>query len=81
MTSTSIRIAVACRNASGLSDLPVFTVSVTGEQYELGIHYEMAEILAEEHGYEAPFVCFDEAEQGAIVSAARRLSPAPRAAG
>jgi len=26
----ALRIAVACRNASGMPDMPVFTVSVTG---------------------------------------------------
>jgi len=47
-----LRIAVACRNASGMPDMPVFTVSVTGEEYALGNHYDRAEALAEEAGYE-----------------------------
>jgi hypothetical protein len=66
-------VTVACRKASGLSDLPVFIVQVTDEEYDLGIHYEKAEALAEAAGYERPFVCFDDAEQDAIRETARRL--------
>ena len=69
----TLRIAVACRNASGMADLPIFTVHVTAEEYELGIHYELAEALAEDADYEKPFVSFDYTEQNAIVSAARTL--------
>lgn len=69
----SLRIAVACRNASGMSDMPIFTVAVTEEEYALGVHYDRAEAMAEEAGYEMPFVCFDDAEHGAIMAAARVL--------
>jgi hypothetical protein len=71
-------IAVACRNATGMADMPVFNVTVTEEEYHLGMHYDKAESLAEEDGYEEPFVCFDAAEQGAIAAAARRLSLVPQ---
>jgi len=74
----ALRIAVACRNASGMPDMPVFTVSVTGEEYALGNHYDRAEALAEEAGYERPFVCFDDAEHSAILLAARALSLVPQ---
>jgi hypothetical protein len=70
-----IRVAVACRNASGLAALPLFVVRVTDEEYDLGIHYEQAEALAEAAGYEGPFVCFDDVEQDAIRETARRLGP------
>ena len=73
MKPLPLHIAVACRNASGMADLPVFAVHVTAEEYELGIHYEKAEALAEEAGYEGPFISFDPAEHKAIVSAARTL--------
>jgi len=69
-----MKIAVACRNASGMADMPVFTVSVARKEYESGVHYDKAEELAEDAGYEAPFICFDADEQNAIVSAVRELN-------
>ncbi len=74
----TLRIAVACRNASGMADMPIFTVTVTAEEYDLGIHYEKAEAMAEDEGYEKPFVCFDDAEQGAILAAVHTLELAPK---
>ena len=74
----TLYIAVACRNASGMPDLPIFTVTVTQEDIDLGIHYNKAEALAEEAGYERPFVCFDPAEQCAILAAARELDLVPQ---
>lgn len=74
----TLHIAVACRNASGMSDMPVFTVEATPEDIDLGIHYDKAEALAEDAGYEKPFVCFDAPEQSAIVSAAQSLDLIPQ---
>jgi hypothetical protein len=74
-------IAVACRKASGMSVLPVFRIAVTDEEYDLGLHYEQAEALAETAGYEGPFVSFDDAEQDAILSAARTLASVSPVAG
>ncbi|MGV4935305.1 hypothetical protein ACVCGZ_05750 [Serratia nematodiphila] len=68
-----MRIAVACVNASGMSDMPIFTIRITREEYDLGVHYDKAKDLAQESGYEEPFVCFDATEQDAILSAARKL--------
>jgi len=62
-----MKIAVACRNASGMPDMPVFTVAATRKECELGYHYDKAEALAEDAGYEAPD------EQMALVSAVREL--------
>lgn len=59
-------VAVACRNASGEADLPVFEIKVSQHDYDLGLHYDLAEANAEAAGYERPFVCFDEAEQPAV---------------
>lgn len=73
----TLRVAVACRNASGMADMPVFTVTTTDQEYHLGIHYEKAEALADDAGYEAPFVCFDGAEQAAILAAVRTLRLVP----
>jgi len=64
-----MKIAVACRNASGMADMPIVTVAVTRKERESGVHYDKAEAA----GYEAPFVCFEDSEQRFIVSAAREL--------
>jgi len=68
-----MKIAVACRNASGMADMPIVTVAATRKECETGVHYDKAKALAELAGYEAPFVCFDASEQIFIVSAMREL--------
>lgn len=73
-----MQVAVASVNASGLADMPVVRVRITQKEYDLGIHYDKAKTMAEEARYEAPFVCFDPAEQGAILSAARELGLVPQ---
>jgi len=74
----TLRIAVACRNASGMADMPIFDVIASQEEYDLGMHYDKAEALAVGAGYEGPFVCFDTASQGAILAAARKLELVPQ---
>ncbi len=49
-----LRIAVACRNASGMTDMPIFTVTVTDAEYHIGAHYDKAQALAAKSGYEHP---------------------------
>lgn len=71
-----IPVAVACRNASGMADMPVFQVTVPPDHYDLGEHYDIAEAMAAEAGYEGPFVCFDPTEQPAIRAGVARLQPA-----
>ncbi|MFO6247713.1 hypothetical protein, partial [Pseudomonas aeruginosa] len=73
-----MQIAVACVDASGGPDMPIFKVRITQEEYDLGIHYDKARDLAEEARYEGPFVCFDTAEYGPILSAARELGLVPQ---
>ncbi|MDR2452371.1 MAG: hypothetical protein LBE85_11530 [Candidatus Accumulibacter sp.] len=68
-----IYVAVACRNASGMADLPVLVVTATPNELSLGLHYDRAEALAHTAGYEGPFVCFDADEQSAILKAALQL--------
>jgi hypothetical protein len=74
----TLHIAVACRNASGMADMPIFTIAVTDPEYRLGVHCNKAEALAAHAGYERPFVCFDATEQGAILSAACALDLVPQ---
>jgi hypothetical protein len=72
-----IRIAVACLNASGIAEIPVFTVCATPEEIASGMHYEKAQARAEQDGYQSPFVFFDAGEQRAILAAARHLDMVP----
>ncbi len=74
----TMRIAVACRDVSGFPDMPIFTITTTPEEYDQGIHYKKAEELAEEAGYESPFICFDAQEYAPILSAARTLDLVPQ---
>lgn len=74
----AMQVAVACANASGMLDMPVFTVRTTQEDYDLGRHYDQAEALAQEAGYDGPFVCFDHTEHAAILSAAQELGLVPQ---
>ncbi|AOY95919.1 hypothetical protein NK553_18770 [Pseudomonas sp. ZM23] len=73
-----MQVAVACIDASGSPDMPVFKVRITQGEYDLGIHYDKAKDLAEEARYEGPFICFDAAEHGPILSAARELALVPQ---
>ncbi|HBP1590334.1 TPA: hypothetical protein L5U93_004768 [Pseudomonas aeruginosa] len=73
-----MQVAVACVDASGSPDMPIFKVRITQEEYDLGIHYDKAKDLAEEARYEGPFICFDAAEYGPILSAARELGLIPQ---
>ena len=73
-----MQVAVACVDASGSPDMPIFKVRITQEEYDLGIHYDKARELAEEARYEGPFVCFDAAEYVPILSAARELGLVPQ---
>ncbi len=73
MTLATILVAVACRNASGSADMPVFSIEATEEQIALGEHYDLAESKAEDDGYEGPFVCFDSEEQPALRAAITTL--------
>lgn len=73
-----MQVAVACIGASGSPDVPVFKVRITQEEYDLGIHYDKAKDFAKEAHYEGPFVCFDAAEYGPILSAARELGLVPQ---
>lgn len=77
MSANTHTIAVACRNASGEPDCPVFTVTATTEQVADGEHYKIAQRLAADAGYEKPFLCFDANEGAALGAAARALGHAP----
>ncbi|WP_298636761.1 hypothetical protein [uncultured Umboniibacter sp.] len=56
-------VIVACSNASGEADMFVATgIEVTYEQYQVGIHYDLAKEMAADEGYGGPMVCFDKNE-------------------
>ena len=51
-------IVLAC-SIKGVPAMVRYDVECTKDQYNEGEHYEMAKTMAEEEGYEAPFICFD----------------------
>ena len=55
-----IRIITACHDASGCPDFAWTVVDVSKSEYDNGAHYEAAEALLQERGYEGPFVHFDQ---------------------
>jgi hypothetical protein len=73
MNTVKHKVAVACTNANGEADLVVTIVEVTEDQITLGEHYNAAEAQVESEGYEKPFICFDEHEQGNIKRATHEL--------
>lgn len=71
------KVAVACRNASGVPDMVLLEVEASQEAIATGEHYELAQDMAQDRRYEGPYVCFDPSEFGAITSMAdeiRRLT-------
>lgn len=75
--TTPIRIAIACRNASGEPDICVFKIQITKDMIDSDAHHEAAKKLAADAGYEEPFICFAPSEHRRILSAARELSLVP----
>jgi len=61
------KVAVACSNANGESDFFFCIVECTEDDYEAGIHYDVAKEKAEENGYESPFVVFDKNDAGNVI--------------
>lgn len=61
-------VLLACRDASGAPRVVPFTVSVTEEERDLGVHYDRAENQALEHDYNPPFVPFDSDEVPGLIS-------------
>ena len=56
----TVKCVVACRNANGEPDFFPCTVNASQEQYDEGEHYDEAEQIAAEQGYEKPFLVYDE---------------------
>ena len=55
-----IRMAVVGTNANGAPDLYLTFVEATDLQYNEGQHYDMAIARAEDEGYRAPMIAFDQ---------------------
>ena len=56
----NIKCIVAGTNANGEPDLYFCIVNCTIDQGHNGNHYDTAKEMAEDNGYEGPFVAFDE---------------------
>jgi hypothetical protein len=65
-TSSPRKIIIACRDANGSPDMFLTIVNATNIECENGEHYDRAEKIAEEQGYEGPFISYDESEQNNI---------------
>ncbi len=66
--TTKSLIVLACTMSSGEPAMICYDVEYTADQYNEGEHYEMAKTMAEEDGYEAPFVCFDSSEYNQVIN-------------
>ena len=55
-----IRMAVVGTNANGEPDLYLTFVEATDLQYNEGQHYDVAIARAEDEGYRAPMIAFDQ---------------------
>ncbi|MBC8733420.1 hypothetical protein OKW38_001538 [Paraburkholderia sp. MM5496-R1] len=62
-----IRMAVLTINAEGSPDLSLTFVEATDLQYNEGKHYDMALARAEDEGYRAPMIAFDQNDAAADV--------------
>jgi hypothetical protein len=60
-----IRMAVLVANAEGSPDLCLTFVEATDLQYNEGQHYDMALARAEDEGYRAPMIAFDQSDAAA----------------
>ncbi|MGF6700417.1 hypothetical protein OKW38_005029 [Paraburkholderia sp. MM5496-R1] len=58
-------MAVLTINAEGSPDLSLTFVEATDLQYNEGKHYDMALARAEDEGYQAPMIAFDQNDAAA----------------
>jgi hypothetical protein len=56
----NIQVVTAYVRPDGCPDFTLTEVSVTQDEYENGIHYDLVEDLLGQAGYEEPFTHFDE---------------------
>lgn len=54
-----VNCVVACMTTEG-ADFYFCRVNCSQDEYDRGIHYDMAEMAADEDGYDSPMVTFDE---------------------
>ncbi len=67
-------VAVACRNAGGSPAIVCYTVGVSQEEYDDGVHYSLAYEKAANDGYESPMLGFDNSEHTEIINTGIFLS-------
>jgi len=65
----------ACKESGGAPTLQKSVVGVTQDDFDLGIHYDLADHAVEDDGYEGPYIHFDHTEVNAISSAANEINP------
>jgi len=61
----TVKTAVACRDANGTPSMYLTDVVTTREGYDEGEHYEIANVEAEDEGYEPADLAFDKNDMNA----------------
>ena len=57
-----VAVVTACTRADGCPDFTFTEVEVTQQEYDNGVHYDLAAQSLAERGYEKPYVHFDDRE-------------------
>jgi len=57
-----VTVASACISSNGTPDFALNEIEVNEDEYDNGIHYDRADELLAEAGYEKPYLHFDEKE-------------------
>lgn len=59
-------VLVVCKKA-GCPTVFAADVAVSKEEFDSGLHYELAESSADQEGFQRPFICFDSKNKGELV--------------
>lgn len=60
------KVIVVCRSCIGEPDIVTVSVECSSDEYDTNRHYSMAEEIAENMGYQGPFLCFPDSEHRRI---------------
>jgi len=66
-------IVLAGHTMGGEPTMLRYQVECTDQEHENGTHYDMAIDMAEEEGFERPFICFDSTEISEVISMGKEL--------
>ena len=66
-----VAVVTACMRADGLPDFALTEVEVSREEYDNGVHYDLADTSLNGRGYEEPFVHFAERKRSRHAASVR----------